>query len=67
MTANKYCIMPLDKEIRAWPSHLLPISSEGMCKCLARKEAMAGAINWQARFRFEHQGFTDCDIKNEMF
>lgn len=61
--------MPLDKEKRAWPSHPPPwtISSEGMCKSLARKEAMAGAINWQARFRFEHQGFTDCDIKTEMF
>lgn len=51
MTASKCCIIPLDKEKGGWPSHLSPwtISSESMCKGLARRDVMAGAINWQAR------------------
>lgn len=49
MTTNKYCIILLDKT--GWPSHLPPrtISSEDVCKSLARKEAIAGVINWHAR------------------
>lgn len=49
MTTNKYCIILLDKK-RGWPSHLPPwtISSEDICKSLARKEAIAEVINWHA-------------------